>query len=412
MSEPSSHTVASPSFSSSSSDTDAGGFTPDTEVLTTKGPVKIADLSVGDRVYALNEAVGLVKPKLVRRIDTAPFEGELVTITGKRIDFRLHPAHRVLFQTKGLPIPRTRPAGELHETEYYRFVNTWETSGGARLETVDITDFVDEFEARATTDVHGHTFRAALPDGCDPSYVNSHSGYHFDPAVFKRYQAAIESVADEVSIRRRRRQRTQPYRFDGDDFIELIGWFVTEGSVYWGSAKQTATVQIAQETSVNRRRITSLFERMGISVSVNDRKFRFSSELFGILLESLCGSSSQTKRLPTFVWRLPTDQQRLLLETLLRGDGNEHRTYVTASERLARDVLRLCVEVGVKPRYSRRFKMWRLFLSRGNDGFRASVNVSTTPTQTVLYRLTVADYGTVLAGRNGRFQWIGVSNIS
>ncbi len=40
------------------------------------------------------------------------------------------------------------------------------------------------------------------------------------------------------------------------------------------------------------------------------------------------------------------------------------------------------------------------------------VNVSTTLTQAVLYRLTVADYGTVLAGRNGRFQWIGVSNIS
>lgn len=391
-------------------ETSTGGFTPETEFLTTRGPVRVDSLSVGDRVYALSGSTKLAKPKFVERIEKASFDGPLIALSGKRLDLRLHPTHQVLFTTKARPQPRYRRAENLTEQEYYHFVNDWQTPSGARVDTVDITEFVDEFEARATADVHGHTFRAALPDECEPSYVNSHTGYHFDPTAFKRYQSEIESVADEVSVRRGWKQRTQPYLFAGDDFVELLGWFITEGSVYWGE-KRTAGIQLAQQTPRHRRRIEALLDRMGITPSVNERGFRFSSELYGILLESFCGSSSQTKRLPAFVWRLATEQQRLLLQTLLRGDGNDDGVYYTTSNRLAADMLRLCVEVGVKPGYTRRGKMWRLFTTSGQRRFRSSLNVSTVDVETSLYRVVVEDYESVFAGRNGRFQWVGASGV-
>jgi DNA polymerase I len=231
--------------------------------------------------------------------------------------------------------------------------------------------------------------------------------------MFKRYQSAIELAADEVSVRERRNQRTHPYLFDGDDFIEFIGWFVTEGSVYWPEEKRTAQILVAQETPSHRRQIRALFRRMGLSFNETDKRFMFSSTLFGSLLESMCRADSRTKHLPRFVWRLPADQKRLLLNTLVAGDGNERGTYYTVSERLAYDVLRLALELGYKPRYTHRTNgCWQVFLSQGNDGFRSSTNVSTATSQMPLYRLVIEDYSAIIAGRNGRFQWVGVSGVT
>jgi DNA polymerase I len=297
--------------------------------------------------------------------------------------------------------------------EYYRFVNEWRPSRRSRTETVDITDHLETFQARATTSDHGHTFRAALPDGCEPSYVNSHSGYHFDPETFKRYQTAIEAAADEVSVREGRNQRTRPYVFDGDDFIELVGWFVTEGSVHWPDDRQTALVMIAQDTPEGRDRIAALFDRLGISVSETAKRFTFGSSVFGSLLESMCGGRSRTKQLPEFVWTLPREQQRLLCRVLLAGDGNDQGTYYTASDKLASDVLRLALELGYKPRYTHRETgCWQVYFSEGNDGFRHSKNVDTVTSQEPLYRLTVADFSAIMAGRRGRFQWVGTSGVA
>jgi DNA polymerase I len=388
-----------------------GGFVPETEIMTTAGPVNAAELTAGDRVYALSPTGGLVKPRILTGTDRVLHEGTVVEIGGKRVDLRLHPDHPVLYRTKSIRYPQVVRAAHLTQREYYRFINDWVTPDRPRLETVDITELVDEFEARAVTSDHGHTFRAALPEGCEPSYVNSHSGYHFDPEMFKRYQSVIESVADEVSVREGRKQRTVPYLFAGDDFIEFIGWYVTEGSVYWPAGKRTAQVQIAQDNPTHRRRIRALLDRMSLNVSINERRFTFGSSLFGQLLERLCGSGSESKRLPSFVWRLSTDQQALLLRTLLRGDGNVRGTYYTSSQQLAWDVLRLGVEVGVKPRYTRRNGMWQIYLREGNDGFRASKNVSTIERSTTLYQFTVEDYCAVLAGCDGRFQWVGVNSV-
>jgi len=47
-----------------------------------------------------------------------------------------------------------------------------------------------------------------------------------------------------------------------------------------------------------------------------------------------------------------------------------------------------------------------------DDGFRSSQNVSTVQTDNPVYRLTIEDFCLIMAGRNGKFQWIGVSNVN
>ncbi|MFC7138539.1 hypothetical protein ACFQMA_01660 [Halosimplex aquaticum] len=158
--------------------------------------------------------------------------------------------------------------------------------------------------------------------------------------------------------------------------------------------------------------IADLFDRMGFVGHRDSCSFTFASKVFGRLLESLCGTGSHEKQLPPLVWGLCEDQQRLLYETLLAGDGNERGTYYTASDRLAGQLCRLVVELGLKPKWSKRQGSWRVCGRDVNDGFLTSRNVRRAESPGTLYRLTVTDFPSVMAGRAGRFQWVGVSRVS
>lgn len=204
-------------------------------------------------------------------------------------------------------------------------------------------------------DRHWRSFRAALSDGCEPKRRHRQVGYAFDPETLARYREVTEREATAVRIRSKVKQRPRPYRFDGDDFLELLGLFAAEGSVYDFLDCTSQEVTIAQEAPRHREGITQLFERLGIEFHHDDHSFSFWSELYGELLEKLCRNGGRSKRLPQLVWDCSAAQKQLLLDTLLAGDGNNDRTDYTVSEELARQVVCLCVETGTTPGYDRRY---------------------------------------------------------
>jgi DNA polymerase I len=389
-----------------------GGFTGDTEVMTTDGPRPISDLASGEQLYAIDPTTRLTKPKELVEVQRCNYEASLISIQSRRSDLRVHPKQRIPYTTKQIDTVRIQRAGNLSEKREYRLLNEWKTTHSQGLRQVDITDYVSEYEMCAATDCHGHSFRAALPDGCEPCRRNSHIGYFFDPATFKRFQADIESIAADVTIHGGPNHRRGPYKFDGDDFIQLLAWYITEGNVSWKETSDSAQVKIAQESKEYRRSIASLFTRLGIETCETDRHFQFGSVIFGELLERFCGSGSKNKHLPEFIWSLSQAQKQLILEVLLWGDGNDRGTYYTASERLAGDVLRLCTELGIKPAYRTRRGVWQVYVRSVNDGLDSTRNVGLADSPGDLYQLTLRDYSFVLAGRNGRFQWIGVGGVT
>ncbi|ELZ21782.1 DNA polymerase B elongation subunit [Halosimplex carlsbadense 2-9-1] len=390
----------------------AGGFTPETEVITATGPVAVADLAPGDLVYTLDLTTQLAKLKPVTNVQQVAYEDDLVALETRRCDFLVHPDHRMICRTKGQDDLEIRTARNLDAFEYYKLSNEWRTIPGERLGEVDITEFLDDYEMCAATDVHGHTVRRKLPDGCEPIRRSSHFGYFFDPETFERYRTDIEAIATEVTIHAGPNCHRRPYRFDGDDFIEFLGWFVTEGSASDSTTSDTIRIQIAQQDPDHRPAIRTLLERMGLLGRADDQAFSFSSTVFGRLFRSLCGTECHDKHLPSLIWRVAPDQQQLLYETLLAGDADGDETYYTTSDQLAAQVCRLHVELGLKPRRSIRRGTWRVRGRAVNDGFQSSRHVQYVPYQGDLYRLTVADYPSVLAGRNGVFQWTGVSGVA
>jgi len=390
-----------------------GGLAPDTELLTGDGPTPVAECLPGDHIRALDTTTGRAVRKPLVAVEAVEPGAEVVDATARRVGFSVCPAQPMVLSTTQTDRLRTLPAGELDRYSSYGFVSDWATPARRRLDTVDITRICDDYEVCATTADHGHTFRAALPEGCEPTGRNSHTGYQFDAATFEAYRGALERVADEITVRAGAHAHRRPRLFDGDDFLRLLGWFATEGSVTESTTSDTIEVSFAQAPGDDHDAIADLCERVGLNPSVDDGGVRFSSRLFGRLFARLCGAASATKHLPPVVHSLPTRQQRLLLNVLLRGDGNDDGIFYTSSERLAADTLRLCAAVGIVPRYSRRDGIWRVSVIDRADGMRPERQVETVaPEQTPYYRLAVADDPAVLAGREGRFQWIGTSGMA
>ena len=413
-------------------------FTPDTEVLTPEGVRNIRDLDVGDEVYSIDPDTLRMEAKPVEETHEYPdYRGDLVDIRTSKTDFRLTPNHRMLVRknsTNGATWNDYRfvEAGDLDEYSHYELPHGWSADHGDPIDEVDLTERLDgDYEVWVRPSVHDHTFTAEL--GWTPRRVPKADrgavGYVFTAEEFEEHREYIESVSAASFVHRESGRKWVPRTYDGDDFLELLAWYVTEGNVYTSSEKRygeqvrgsATTVQIAQNAvpdggdggDSDHARIGSLLDRLGIDYYADDRSYQFTSKLLGGLLERLCGEDSFTKRIPDLVFEASEAQKRGFLETLVAGDGDrqvESWRYTTSSERLRDDVLRLCTHLGETASYNHDSGSWRIYCTEGaKNSFRMHRSGSRSTADDGVYCVTVADNNTLLAGRNGKFQFVGQS---
>ncbi|WP_121822272.1 DNA polymerase domain-containing protein [Halostella salina] len=409
-------------------------FTPDTDVLTPAGVRNIRDLDVGDEVYSLDPETEEMEVKPVVETQEYPeYRGDLVDIETSKIDFSVTPNHRMLVrknETNGITEDEYRfvEAGELDDATNYELPHDWDGPDGEPLETVDLTEFVDDYQVWVRPSVHGHTFASEIGYYPDKVLKNDigEEGYVFGPDEFEEHREYIEEVAEQTFIHAEPGRKWIPRTFDGDDFLDLLAWFVTEGNVYTSETKQfdgktrgsATTVKIAQQAIADggestHATIGRLLDRMGFDYYVDDRSYQFTSKLLGDLFRDLCGPDSFEKRIPEFVFDLNKQQKRRFLDTLVDGDGDRQTNswrYTTASERLRDDVLRLCAHLGITANYGRNSGTWRIYAAEdAKNTLRMHRSGSRRTAEDGVYCVTVEDNHTLLAGRNGTFQFVGQS---
>jgi len=411
-------------------------FTPDTEVLTPKGVVDIRELAVGDPVYSLDPDTMEMEVRPVVETHAYPkYNGELVDIQTSNIDFRVTPNHRMLVRENNADGPAEGEwefveAGELCESRHYEMPHDWGFDHGDPIERVDLTRLLDgEYEVWVRPSVHGHTFTAEL--GWKPPTRAKNDlgikGYVFTPEQFEEHRTYIESVCEHSYVHSDANRRWIPRTYDGDDFCELLAWYIAEGSVSTPEPIQSgehvrgsaATVEIARAATVpdggesEQTRVGRLLDRMGFEYDLNGGSYQFTPQLFGEYLRDACGETSHEKRIPEFVFEASGEQKRRVLDTLIAGDGDRQPNswrFTTSSERLRDDVLGLCTHLGLTARYSRDGGSWRIHCSEnGKDSFRMHRSGSQSEADDGVYCVTVEDNHTLLAGRNGRFQAVGQS---
>ncbi|MFT4945119.1 MAG: DNA polymerase I, partial [Halovenus sp.] len=410
-------------------------FTPDTEVLTPEGVRNIRDLEVGEEVYSLDpDTMGMEVKPVVETHAYPEYDGELVDIQTSTVDFRVTPNHRMLVRKNdknGITEEEWDfvEAGDLHESCHYEMPHNWTFDHGSPVERIDLTRLLDGgYEVWVRPSVHGHTFTAEL--GWEPPTRLKNDlgveGYVFTPEQFEQHRDYIESVCERSYVHSEANRKWIPRCYDGEDFCELLAWYITEGNVYTSEPKgfgenvrgSATTVQIAQEAAVpdgggsGHTRIGQLLDRMGFDYYVDNRSYQFTSQLFGEYLRDACGETSHERRIPEFVFGASEAQKQMVLDTLVAGDGDRQPNswrFTTSSERLRDDVLRLCTHLGLTASYSRDSGSWRVYCTENaKNSFRMHRSGSRSEADNGVYCVTVADNNTLVAGRNGKFQ--NVSN--
>ncbi|WP_276300615.1 DNA polymerase domain-containing protein [Halorussus lipolyticus] len=410
-------------------------FTPDTEVLTPEGVRNIRDLDVGDEVYSLDPETEEMERKPVVETHAYPdYRGDLVDIETSKMDFRVTPNHRMLVrknETNGSTEDGYSfvEAGELDRATNYELPHDWDGPEGTPIEEIDLTELADDYEVWANHEVHGHTLAAEIgwyPDKVQKSDIDE-EGYVFSADEFEEHREYLESVCSEFYVHAESGRKWIPRTYDGDDFLELLAWYVTEGNVYTSEEKQfgenyrgsATSIQIAQDAVMadggegDHSAIGDLLDRMGFDYYVDDTGYQFTSKLLGEVLERLCGDSSFEKRIPEFVFESSQKQKRRFLETLVDGDGDRQKNswrYSTASDRLRDDVLRLCAHLGLTTNYRKDSGAWRIYCTEDSKNtLRMHRSSSRSTADDGVYCVTVEDNHTLLAGRNGKFQFVGQS---
>jgi len=353
-------------------------FTPDTEVLTPAGVRNIQDLNVGDEVYSLDPDTMEMEVKPVVETHAYPdYDGELVDIQTNNIDFRVTPNHRMLVRkndTNGITEDDWDfvEAGELYDYCHYEMPHGWEFNHEDGLgDTVDIRELNKEYTE----------LRLTVADG--------------------GAKLAARSGKPNVS-------RTVP----SDDFLKLLAWYITEGSVYEAKTSNYR-VKFAQSKDKERGEIEELVDSIVDYYYETDRKVSFSSRILGDLFRNLCGDGSENKQIPELVFAASKEQKELFLDTLIKGDGDRQPyswRYSTKSKELRDDVLRLCTHLGLTPSYSCDSGIWRIYCTEGaKNSFRMYRSGSTSTAENGVYCVTVKDNNTLVAGRNGKLQNISNS---
>ncbi|MFB6242626.1 MAG: DNA polymerase, partial [Halobaculum sp.] len=401
-------------------------FSRDTELVTPDGVRGIDELEAGDEIYTLNPDTFECEVKPVAETHQYHNEyGELHHLSGNTHDLKVTENHRfVVSDTRGWDDQQP----DDFETVAYRDIPGYERfafpqhepMSGRSPETFDLAGAVTD----GHVSVYGDSltsFRNAVPDSvtAELDYAQGTSAklttqkrvtkYLVPVETYHEHREVIEREATDVYLKYDRGHSEVPTTVPMDQWLELIGWYVTEGSL----DRSNGCVTIHQSDGENREDICRLLDDLAVQYNTDERGVYISNRILVDWFEQHCGVSAEQKRLPDWTFDLDGSLLETLLDTMIRGDGSRTESglgkFWTKSDDLKDDFLDLAVRCGEKPSVAEEAGgMW--YVSAGKRGsFKKETNATVEDHDGDVFCVTAEDNHVVLAGRNGNFQWVGQS---
>jgi DNA polymerase I len=371
-------------------------FSPDTKVIAGDGIKYITEIKVGDQVYSLNKETGKSELKPVVRVYEYDYEGDMVHFETNHIDFLVTPNHRFWISKLG-------------KKKYKSF--GWENA-----------------ESIYNDKVRRKFPKINLLSPCNnPTNLYSKEiDLSYYAKLYKMECVFRGNFNDEIRIKRdddnkqKRHTTFIPRYYHIEDWLELMGWFISEGSLYMSTPKKydnghsrgtSYKIHIAQE--IYQQEIKDLLTRMRIPFHQDTRGFSISNDLIYKFLENNCGNKSENKKIPSWVFYCSSEKLKHLCKSLMMGDGHKSGTcYTTKSSILKDGFIRLCFHIGEVYAFVRDYDgCYRIQINkiRGRGPTLKSNHRKLLPYKGKVYCVEVEDNHTLLCGRNDKYQWAGQS---
>lgn len=360
-------------------------FHPDTDVLTPNGVKKVIDLKVGDSIYSFNKETGESELDTVAKVWATPCDGELIVVENQHVKLRITPQHKMVVKSRSAKSWDLKTAGELAE---------WMEDKGPTN--------ADKLYPKPYN----------LPDGEDMPMF-SLRGY-------------------EEWMPKTNTKNTTKTLYQTDDFLRLLGWYISEGSTYF-TAKGEYRVHIAQQKQPNLSYIENLLNRMEINFfpamkGTEQSGIVFNNKLLFHALRHYGGVGSENKKIDNSLFKLSRKHLNCLFETMYLGDGDNQSErsshawslargtkvfrsmrYSTKSHQLYLDVLWLGTYLGyITSRHHDAEGMYRIGMRKGRP-HTAHLEYETIQYDGMVIDVEVTKNRTICAGEDGKFLFVSNS---
>lgn len=363
-------------------------FSPDTNVVTPSGIKFIGDFKVGDLVYSLNTNNGKTEIKPVTRVYEYDYNGDMIQFKSNHCDFLTTPNHKFWMS-------------KMHSNSYEKF--EWEFSG----------------------DIESDKKRRKFPKIESFPETKQINEIHIEEYA-KKYNLNYCIKEGKIRIKRKNDSKQQrhtmfiPECYDINDWLEFIGWYISEGSLCTNIPKKydngnsrgiSHRIILSQENY--RIEIKNLLDKMQIPYSEDWKGYTISNDIIYKILENECGKGSENKKIPLWIFGMPIQNLKHLYKTLMLGDGHKtQQRYTTKSKQLKDDFIRLCLNIGDVYAFLQDFDgCYRIQINkvRGKNAVLKSKHRKKIPYNGKVYCIEVQDNHTILCGRNDKYQWCGQS---
>lgn len=336
-------------------------FTPGTEVLTPEGIKKIEELKIGDAIFTVSPKTLKIEKDFVVDKQIYFFIGNLVSLKRSNIDLEVTPEHRFLVKQHISQKQKVVEAMNLNSGHYIPIPHGVKSRNRRSFRKIDLSNFLD-MEVRKT--------KKTLKDNFQTS-------------------------------------KKIPRVYNTKDFLELLSWYVTEGSITHYPKYNTSRISIAQKTYKDK--IRKLLTKMRIPFKEHKWNFVIHSRILANVLEKLCGKGSYEKKMPYWILDLNKEYLEVVWKTLLLGDGDKNRNrYSTVSKNLADFFTILTALLGKSVKRQKEGKIYRITWEENIRGkYLNKGAIKRVPYIGLVYDITAKNNHFILAGKNGIFTMTG-----
>ena len=401
-------------------------FTPDTQILTENGIKFINEVKKGEKVYTINPVTLKKELQEAEEFYEYDYDGEIFNLKAKSIDFIVTPEHRFFLSSEKL-IKKNKffwmTAEEIDKKNFkstLSFPRTEDLIEGKKEEFFNLLPYLSKNqELWVYGDINKFIQKFGKVEKEQIVSKSIHNGKHLIGyeekhliLPLRKYINIIEDISIDFKLRLKQKRKSRcglPIKFRMEDFISLMGWYISEG--YYSNRRLNICQSINSPYS---KKIAELLAKMELNYSRDEDRFRISEPILGEIFNKECGKGSHNKRIPDWVFALDTNLLKVLFQSLMDGDGSKNKLYFTVSKKLAEQILQLSLHIGKNAKISikkenGRNKIYVVNVRKLINNSFYSKHYKWSNYKGKVYCLKVKSNHTVFAGRNGNFQFIGQS---
>jgi len=398
-------------------------FTPDTNIITTEGIKNIKDIKIGDKVYNVNPITLKVEEDEIIDTQKLNYNGDIYNYKNDLTNLKITNDHKFLVQNKRTQKNKFESVKELYKQsgKYYTIpsIQPRIIDSSTIITLLNILQKNDGKIWMRTKNMYKIRKTKIFPFKKKLTKRNNHHTWYICNAKEITEKKLLSFYKADWKIYGEIRPKTKlsPIIFSKYHFIQLLGWFISEGSIYKSKMKQyektkrdiSTVISISQYDKQNREEIEDLLKNCDFDINwKNNKGLSFCSEVLYYYFKDNCGNNSFNKKIPKFIFKERYNIISLFWNTLYKGDGNKReKRYNTNSWQLTQDLLNLLILMGNNSvRYYKDKNTYRIVWSNTNKSIN-NKQIKTEKYNGFVYCCTTKKNHNLFAGRKGNFSLTG-----